>query len=385
MLVGLPWLGKGFIPGRSGIAQATAGFALVSALAGICLIIQKLLSRRACPPFLTARPVLWLSLQVTVVMVFAVTASVYLRQAASLEIPLRQDAPEMPEGPNLILVTMDTVRADHTSAYGYYRETTPTLEGLAAESTLYLNAIAPGDMTLSTHASIFTGLPVNWHGAHYSYQNPGGQPLAEGFNTLAEMLARNGYFTAGVVANHGYLGHWFQLDQGFDYYDERAPISFFPETPMGVLREALRRVLTIWFHPSFLTTIYRTAEEIHTETLKLIEELHKRNRPWFLFLNYMDAHTPYQPPPPFDTRFPGKNRLFTWPRYLEIKKKLLRQEYKLTLKEKQHLVSQYDGGIAYQDHYLGMLLDELIKRGLYEDSLIIVTSDHGEAFGERSL
>ncbi|NIR86402.1 sulfatase [Candidatus Bathyarchaeota archaeon] len=384
-LVGLPWLGKELIPDNSGITKAAIGCSFVGVLVGLSMAVGRFFHSGHTYHLFIDRSVPRLGLQVPLAICFALVASLYLERTPPLELSLPEGNLGAMEGPNIILVTMDTVRADHTSAYNYPRETTPALEDLARESTLYLNAIAPGDMTLSTHASLFTGLPVNWHGAHRSDQYPAGQPLAQGFDTLSEVLANHGYLTAGVVANHGYLGHRFGLDQGFHYYDDRAPISYSRWTWRGLFRELLCNIFTIWIHPSFLNSPYRKAEQIHSEALKLIEKLHKRNRPWFLFLNYMDAHTPYQPPPPFDTRFPSIDPAFTWRKYREMKQEILRQEYKITTKEKQHLLSLYDAGIAYLDHYLGIFLEQLKKRGLYEGSLIIVTSDHGEAFGEREL
>ena len=129
--------------------------------------------------------------------------------------------------PNIVLITMDTVRADHLSLYGYERSTTPKLQAFSQEACLYTHAIAPGDMTLPTHASIFTGLYARRHGAHYNPPHfPWGRPLADRFKTVAQILSEKGYFNIGVVANNSYLTHDFGLDRGFHYYDQRAPVPF---------------------------------------------------------------------------------------------------------------------------------------------------------------
>jgi len=107
--------------------------------------------------------------------------------------------------------------------------------------------------------------------------------------------------------------------------------------------------------------------------------------PFFLFINYMDAHTPYLPPHPFDTLYPGKDEGFSWDDYPTFKKGVMALKRKITQKEHRHLVSQYDGGIASLDFHLGKLIARLKELGLYENSLIIITSDHGETFGERNL
>ena len=104
-----------------------------------------------------------------------------------------------------------------------------------------------------------------------------------------------------------------------------------------------------------------------------------------MFVNYMDAHTPYLPPEPFDSLFPGKDPRFTYPRFFELKAEILQNEHSITEEQYNNLVSQYDGGIAYTDFHFGKLIAQLKEHGLYDNTLLIVTSDHGEAFGEKSL
>jgi arylsulfatase A-like enzyme len=291
------------------------------------------------------------------------------------------------ERPNVVLIVMDTVRADHMSLYGYQRDTTPNLKELSNEATLYTRAIASGDMTLSTHASMFTGLYVSHHQAHNILpQYPNGRPLAEDFSTLAEILSAEGYSTIGVVANISFLAHTFRLDQGFLYYDYRSRIPFLGKTDPFYLRQGIRNVLTP--HASLLTSHVkaRRANEINKEAFFLLEKAKEDKRPFLLFINYMDAHWPYVPPPPYDSLYPGKQKIFNTISHREkMNPEVLKLKRKPTDEERRHFISQYDGSIAYVDFHIAKLLERLKKLDLYQNSLIIITSDHGEAFGDRYL
>jgi arylsulfatase A-like enzyme len=287
--------------------------------------------------------------------------------------------------PHVILITLDTVRADHLSVYGYDRATTPFLERFAEEATLYTRAFASGAMTLSTHASIFTGLYVSRHGAHNAPYAPGGAPLAEGVPTLAEALTDAGYATLGVASNVGYLSPDFGLDRGFLHYDSRPPVRFLELGKRYQLRRAVRNVLSLLGGGDRGQKWYRTADEINEVVFPLLERAAASRRPLHLFLNYMDAHDPYVPEAPFDTRFPGKADEIDPETVVENGRAFLRGEHTLTRREREHMTSQYDGEIAYLDSRLELLFDRLRELGLYDSSLIVITSDHGEAFGENDL
>ena len=108
-------------------------------------------------------------------------------------------------------------------------------------------------------------------------------------------------------------------------------------------------------------------------------------RPFHLFVNYMDAHQPYEPPSPYDRRFPGKDPAYSEQQYEQHRRAVLKRERPLPPRAREHLISQYDGGIAFLDAQIGDLMDRLKAMGIYDDSLIVVTADHGESFGEHQL
>jgi len=289
--------------------------------------------------------------------------------------------------PNVILIVMDTVRADHMSIYNYERDTTPNMREFIKNATFYPRSVSSGDMTLSSHASIFTGLYVSEHGAHYDPWNnaPGGKPLDKKMDTLAEILSKDGYETMGVVSNYGFVSHAFNMDQGFQYFDQRVPVVFLGQSQPYYIRQGIRDVLTHFSSPSEFDLQYRRAEDINREAFTQLDRVKGDKRPFFLFINYMDAHAPYIPPPPFDTMYPGKDEDFTAAKFFDLEEGVMKLERDITDHEHNHIVSQYDGGISYLDFQTNTFLDRLRKLGLYENSIIIVTSDHGESFGERNF
>ncbi len=287
--------------------------------------------------------------------------------------------------PNVLLITLCTVRADHMSVYGYPRRTTPHLERLAAEATVYRQSVAAGNMTLISHASLFTGLYGFEHGAHCGLGAPHGRSLDERYDTLAEVLRKNGYFTAAVGANTWFLIRKYNLQQGFEYYDVRGSKLYLQELPRYVVRCRFGELLGDRLPYRDLQRWTRDAGEINREVLKVLEGVRASGGPFFLFVNYVDAHGPYLPPEPFRSMFAGYDRSFRLSDYYRLWREVLTQRRQISYQERLHLISQYDGAIAYVDHCLGRLFSEMKRMGLYDNTLVIITSDHGEAFGERGV
>lgn len=262
--------------------------------------------------------------------------------------------------PNIILITLDTLRADHLNCYGYPRDTTPFLDQLAQNNVFYTHCFSNAPWTAPAHASIFTSMFPSNHGVHSflpkndDYNNV--YQLDDEHITLAEILKNEGYQTLAIMANFGYLKEIYHLNQGFEFYD--------------VQQGSGSRVP------------YRDAEEMNQ---LVIHKFKNQKKPFFLFLNYMDPHGPYDPPHPYDTLFPGKSNFKHQDLHKKISGPVLSQERNLTEEEKQHFISQYDGEIRYLDDQLSLLFEELKKFGLYDNSMIVITSDHGEYFGEHFL
>lgn len=253
--------------------------------------------------------------------------------------------------PNVVLVVLDTVRTDHTSGWGYRRPTTPNLDGFLLESAKFNRALAPAPWTLPSHASMFTGKYPFMTGVHtYLVEKDGKEDLAEpplddGFHTLAEVLRGEGYATAAFVANSVYLTPKFNLQQGFDVYEvNRVP-----------------------------------AAELTPPALRWLDG--QKSKPFFLFMNIMDAHYPINTTPrPGVVEGPVSQDPDLTKRAIEA---TMPQQAPPAPAILEALVAQYDTGIANADVGVGMVLDYLKKSGLYDDTILIVTSDHGEFLGER--
>lgn len=293
-------------------------------------------------------------------------------------------------GPSVLLITLDTVRADHLSCYGYRLPTTPTLDALASTATLFTRAYAPSPYTLSSHASLFTGLLPSRHGAHPvpyakdALPTPGGSTLQDfaledGVETLAMRLAGRGYRTAGIAANDAYLAPWTGLGRGFDYYDTNTSRLAYGYVPLALplalrLAPALYERLT--YGPEW------RADKITDAALRFLSRTGPA--PFLLFLNYLDAHAPYDPRPPFNARFlarPGMKPASV----AAIEADVVGGRRPLGAEERDYLTAQYDGELGFVDEQLGRLFAWLRSARRFDDLIIVVTSDHGEFLGEHGL
>lgn len=282
--------------------------------------------------------------------------------------------PATPDAPNVLLIVMDTVRAQNLSLYGYSRKTTPQLERFAERGVVFERAISTAPWTTPSHAGMFTG--------HYPFEcsTDWNKPLDEHHPTLAEGMQARGFATAGFIANTFGCGYETGLDRGFIHYEDyNATVSelLLSSSLMRTVvhSDPLRRVLG-----NHQVVTRKSAAEINREFL---DWQGHTTRPFFAFLNYLDAHEPYLPPPPFDCKF-GNG--FHPDRYLARHDLRISFRYgreQLSAAEMQAEIDAYDGAIAYLDSQIGLLLDELEQRGVLEKTVVVITADHGESFGEH--
>lgn len=283
--------------------------------------------------------------------------------------------------PPIFLIVWDTARADHLTPYGYSLPTTPHLEGFVKEgATLYRNHYALSNYTLPTHATLFTGVEPVAHRAFATPRHPLGLPFADRFETLPLFLKKRGYLNMAFVTNYGYVSKELDFSKGFLYYDDRSRVTLLGVRREYFFREGVLRAVSNLLGSRFQRR-FRTSEEVIPQSLRALDWARKRGTPFF-FYNLMDAHHPYLPPEPFRSRFGDPSLESFW----MYNKRLLRDPRSLSSEKKQRLksfyLSQYDGALAYLDHWFGLFLEGLKRRDLYDDSLIILVSDHGEALGE---
>ncbi len=266
-----------------------------------------------------------------------------------------------PGARNVVLIILDTVRARNMSLHGYERATTPYLESLAHSSAVFDRAYAPSSWTLPTHASIFTGLQPHDLSANWL------MPLDAQPPTLAEVFASRGYRTAGFVGNQGYAGPHTGLDRGFLHYETR---YLHPRTVLGASMLGRLVLLRGWRAWGWEMVKRKPGAAVTEQFLRWLPEL--GGAPLFAFLNYYDAHDPYVPPEPFDDYFADD----TPP---------VRPVHGPDRPRLQASIRGYDASIAYLDAELRRLMSELDRRGYLENTVIVVTSDHGEEFAEKGV
>lgn len=266
--------------------------------------------------------------------------------------------------PNVILICIDSLRSDHLGCYGYSRDTSPTLDRFAGEGALFETVVSSTSWTLPAHAALFTGLPDSVHGCfdHYLW-------LDGSRKTIAEAFQEAGFKTVGFFSGP-YLHPFFGLSQGFDmYYD----CTSYAEKSIDVLKskENVETVVDLSLrditNPVVLDKV--------TRWLDLNQE-----GPFFMFIHLWDVHLDYIPPPPHDTMFD--------PDYRGVVDGRFRRNGdpdSWSKRDLEHFKALYDGEIRWTDETLGKLFDTLKARGDLEDTVIAVTSDHGDAFLEHGV
>jgi arylsulfatase A-like enzyme len=288
-----------------------------------------------------------------------------------------------PNAPNVLIIVVDTLRADHLSSYGYPRPTTPEIDRLASAGVLFENAVAPCSWSLPSHVSLVTGRYMYEHGVGNVQPMPwlGWRNSAfRGFPTLGEALERKGYRTGAFSANRTYFSSSLGFGRGFQHFEDyfHSLADDFVRTLYG--REFARmylkrsdkslakRLLRSMGFTSLLDQdaegsgsfggafgVRKRADVVNDEVLKWVDR--DRNRPFLAFLNYFDVHDPYGGDPSYPK--PG------W--------------------AQDNQTDKYDDGVKYVDDYIGRLMRALEQRGLAEHTLVVITGDHGESLGQHGV
>jgi arylsulfatase A-like enzyme len=291
--------------------------------------------------------------------------------------------PPTPGSPNVLAIVIDTLRSDHLSSYGYSRLTSPNIDRLAREGTLFENAMAACSWSLPSHVSMLTGLYQYQHGVSNVQPMPvfgSSTPSFGGHLMLGEALERRGYRTAAFSANRTWFSHDLGFGRGFEHFED-----YFHSVPDAFIRtlfgrefsriylarsdRSLPKRFLRWLGMDSLLDaddeglgarggapgIRKRAPVVNSELLHWIDS-GSHARPFFAFINYFGVHSPYGGPP-----------LFTdpWPR--------------------ETADDQYDDGIRYVDLSIGRLMTELEERGLSRNTIVVITADHGEGLGEHGL
>ena len=277
------------------------------------------------------------------------------------------------EGCNILLITVDTLRDDHLSYRGYFRKTSPNIDGLASEGVVFENAYAAVPRTFPSLCSFMTGKYAHRHGARNNFHH-----ALPDFNlTLPEILKGEGYLTGAVVTNVG-LQAQRKLSQGFDYYLETDHQNIQAQKV-----PALRLLDFVGVRYPLRSLWDDQAGRTKSEALKFVER--NRGKRFFLWVHFLDPHMEYNPPSEFtgvfDRGYRGRHKNHF--HFGNIPSQRMIFECPLDPREIQHAISLHDGEILHTDNEIGKLLSKLKEWGLRENSLIILSADHGESLGEH--
>lgn len=261
--------------------------------------------------------------------------------------------------PNIVFLTIDALRADHVSCYGYERETTPILDGFAEDGVRFSHAFSPSSHTREAIPAMLTGrYPDTCIDASYSLNA----------TSIAEWLSDTGYAT-GAFHSNPYISRAFGFDTGFDTFDDDLHLS--NHKFIALAQRALDKLRN------------RHYADAETITNRARSFLNSTTTPFFLWVHYMDPHGPYCPPDAYQALYHGESvdqkrasRLY--------KRAAVSDPASITEVERQEMLDLYDGEIRYTDDQIGVLLNELRELNAYNESLILISSDHGDAFGEHA-
>ncbi len=270
-----------------------------------------------------------------------------------------------PEGAgNVIVIVVDTLRADHLPSYGYAAGRTPNLDAFAADSIRFEQAFSNASWTRPSFASIMTGRYPSSHAVMAKSES-----LPDAVTTMAEAFAAGGYATHGIVTNYN-VGPYFNFQQGFDAYEYLSP-----DFVLGADDTAAKLLLVQFLRQRIETvrdaalgvqpgTAYQDASIVNEHVLSFLDR-RPNDRPWMLFVGYMDPHDPYFRHPYDGTAYGRAAHPAPSPDETEM------------------LTELYDGEITFWDEQFGALVQELQRRGIYDDATIVVTADHGEELCEH--
>lgn len=286
------------------------------------------------------------------------------------DVPEEGSAGNAGEKPNVIILLIDMLRADHVHSYGYERETTPNIDKYASEGVMFSNVRAQAAWTLPSTATLLSGLYPSTHGARNVENSMAGEA-----ETMAEVFRQNGYATAALISNP-VLKRSYNIHQGFDYYcDDIMSYSYLLLATRNtcLLGKSLNAIeATKLLFSNKALDVFNTpdvaggyhllfrpdkvgSDKVNGGALKWIRK--NPHRPFFLYLHYLDVHGPYIIRRPFDEDFVGSPVLSR--------------------------MNLYDGALRYTDAQIELFIDELDRLGILDNSILFITSDHGEEFGDH--
>lgn len=313
----------------------------------------------------------------TVLPVLAVTIVLAAAGWLGVRVPVLEPVNGFASGkPSVLLVTIDTLRADHVGAYGYAKANTPNLDALAQQGVRFSQAVTANVYTGPSHTSILTGLYPESHGVLINHSR-----LAQAVPTLADMLRDEGYITGAFVSGYTTVDRACGLPSRFQYQDDDIrPFRWFPVVAgkIGAVELLQRVVKASGWHRGEFQQSYRVGEDTADIAVQWLQQ--NGQRPFFVWTHFFDPHLPYRPPQAYRVQ-PDPRQSVDWYGMNAI----ARGEIVTSPEKVAAMIALYDSEIAYADAQLGRVI--AAARAVAPDGrlLIVVTSDHGESMGEHDL
>ena len=378
------WNPESILPRRAYLFLAFGAQAVILVVGGLLLLFRKIGFGRLTTRL--ARPLRTLPGVIVAALLLVVLATAALREPPP---ELRQPGDTAAGGgspPNIVLIVLDTLRRDHVSAYGYGRQTSPNIDRIAAEGTLFEKAHTTASWTLPAHASLFTGLYTSSHET-----DNGRLRLGADKTTIAELLTQKGYRTAGFSANP-WLSSMSGLGQGFETFEylgiQTTTSGFF----LNLVKDRASALLGLDRDRDL------GARAVTSRLLSWMDSA--KERPFFLFVNYMEVHEPYgEVPEPYFSEYLkrplprdiGRAWVRETPLFLcsscdptfESSFECRDGSWHIRPQQLEDSVDLYDAGLRYVDTHVGRVYDALRSGGILDNTVVIITSDHGESLGER--
>ena len=351
-------------------------YAKVALAAGMAVQCARLAKTRATTDGFARRSLPWMTAAIAIVAVGTNVARLGNERWQTAHLAAA------PSGaPNVLLLILDTVRAQSLGLYGNERPTSPNLDRLARRGATFALSLSPSPWTLPAHASVFTArhpheLSTGWK-----------SPLDSAYPTVAEVLQSAGYRTAGFVGNVFYTSSQWGLSRGFLHYED-FELSLGQVVTDSALGRRLSRSDGLRRRLGFYDNLNRkSAEDIRQSFLGWLDHDEGATRPFFAFLNYFDAHEPYLPADPYRTMF-GSDSIRRPGEIVHgrgLGGAYLPRKHTMEPAERQAELDAYEASIAYLDDRIGALMDDLERSGVLDNTVVIITSDHGEQFGEHDM
>jgi arylsulfatase A-like enzyme len=299
---------------------------------------------------------------IPLIAILAIQAGIWAKEWADLA-----RLPEAPKSPNVIVIILDALRADHLSSLGYFRKTTPNLDRLASQGVSFQYAISASTWSQPSHASLLTGaFPFEHKSEGYYFESS--------LPTMAEVFQRHGYRTGAVSANSVFFCRRVGFGRGFISFDDHTW-----SVPDMASRTLFGRKLETLLLPRLgipNRVGRRWAPDVNRAVLDWIGD--DTQRPFLLFLNYIDVHEPFAPPQPYRGKFsdiPDPGGYVNW--------WFRGNRPNLTAEQLRREVEAHDGALAYLDESIGKLIDDLQKRGVAKNTIVVITADHGQPLGDH--